>query len=55
MLGIGKRTVVRYVAHQLGLHLVEFDCRNLMESSDKKATVAALNQAFKAAQRLNCV
>ncbi|KAL8167782.1 hypothetical protein V2J09_009281 [Rumex salicifolius] len=49
--GIGKRTAVRYVAHQLGLHLVEFDCRNLMESSDKKATVAALNQAFKAAQR----
>ncbi|XP_073526287.1 uncharacterized protein [Phyllobates terribilis] len=49
--GVGKRTVVRYVAHQLGLHLVEFDCRNLMDSSDKKSTVTALNQAFKSAQR----
>uniref|UniRef100_A0A2P2M9Y4 ATPase AAA-type core domain-containing protein n=1 Tax=Rhizophora mucronata TaxID=61149 RepID=A0A2P2M9Y4_RHIMU len=48
--GCGKRTVVRYIAHCLGLHIVEFSCHIFMASSDKKASVA-LAQAFLTAQR----
>ncbi|CAK8543058.1 unnamed protein product [Lathyrus sativus] len=46
--GCGKRTVVRYVARRLGLHVVEYNCHDLMGSD--RASVA-LAQAFKTAQR----
>ncbi|CAA6668577.1 unnamed protein product [Spirodela intermedia] len=46
----GKRTVVRYVAHCLGLHLVEYSCHDLMSASEKKASIA-LAHAFSTAQR----
>ncbi|CAL0302445.1 unnamed protein product [Lupinus luteus] len=46
--GCGKRTVVRYVAHRLGLHVVEYNCHDLM-ASDK--TSVALAEAFKTARR----
>lgn len=48
--GCGKRTVVRYVARRLGIHVVEYSCHNLMASSERK-TSAALAQAFNTAQR----
>lgn len=48
--GCGKRTVVRYVACRLGLHVVEFSCHNLVASSDRSISVA-LAQAFNEAQR----
>ncbi|KAL3531437.1 hypothetical protein ACH5RR_010759 [Cinchona calisaya] len=48
--GCGKRTVVKYVAHQLGLHVVEYSCHNLLASSERK-TSAALAQAFNTAYR----
>ena len=48
--GCGKRTVVKYVAHQLGLHVVEYSCHNLVASSERK-TSAALAQAFSTANR----
>ncbi|KAH9786272.1 peroxisome biogenesis protein 6 [Citrus sinensis] len=47
--GCGKRTVVRYVARRLGIHVVEYSCHNLMASSERK-TSAALAQAFNTAQ-----
>ncbi|KMT04629.1 hypothetical protein BVRB_8g182820 [Beta vulgaris subsp. vulgaris] len=43
--GSGKRTVVRYVARRLGLHVVEYSCNNLMEGSDKNMS-SLLTQAF---------
>ncbi|KAL5731438.1 peroxisomal assembly protein [Ranunculus cassubicifolius] len=48
--GCGKRTVVRYVARRLGLHVVEYSCYDLMSSSEKKVS-EALAHAFSAAQR----
>ncbi|WRX11196.1 ATPase [Theobroma cacao] len=48
--GCGKRTIVRYVAKRLGLHVIEYSCHNLTASSEKK-TSAALTQAFNSAQR----
>lgn len=48
--GCGKRTVIRYVAQRLGLHVVEFSCHDIMASSEKRAP-AALAQAFNMAQR----
>ncbi|KAK8499516.1 hypothetical protein V6N12_011601 [Hibiscus sabdariffa] len=48
--GCGKRTVVRYVAKRLGLHVVEYSCHDLTASSEKK-TSAALNEAFNSSQR----
>jgi peroxin-6 len=50
--GCGKRTVVRYVARRLGLHVVEYNCHDLMGS---ERTSVALTQVFKTAQRLNLV
>lgn len=47
--GCGKRTVIRYVARRLGLHVVEYNCHDLL-ASDK--TSVALAQAFKTARRL---
>lgn len=47
--GCGKRTVVRYVARRLGLHVVEYNCHDLMVSD---RTSVALAQAFKMARRL---
>ncbi|PNY07690.1 peroxisome biogenesis protein 6-like [Trifolium pratense] len=46
--GCGKRTVVRYVARRLGLHVVEYNCHDLMGS---ERTSVALAQVFKTAQR----
>ncbi|BAT86338.1 Peroxisome biogenesis protein [Vigna angularis] len=46
--GCGKRTVVRYVACRLGLHVVEYNCHDLMVSD---RTSVALAQAFKTARR----
>ncbi|PWA43544.1 peroxin 6 [Artemisia annua] len=48
--GCGKRTVVKHVAGQLGLHVVEYNCHDLVASSEKK-TSAMLAQAFIAARR----
>ncbi|PON96624.1 Spastin [Trema orientale] len=48
--GCGKRTVVRYVARRLGLHVVEYSCHNLMAASERKTSVT-LAQAFNTAQR----
>ncbi|XXG74550.1 hypothetical protein AAC387_Pa07g3243 [Persea americana] len=48
--GCGKRTVVRYVARRLGLHVVEYSCHDLMTSSERK-TSAALASAFSMANR----
>ncbi|KGN44900.1 peroxisome biogenesis protein 6 [Cucumis sativus] len=50
MEGCGKRTVIRYVAQRLGLHVVEFSCHDIMASSEKRAP-AALAQAFNMAHR----
>ncbi|KAM1755947.1 hypothetical protein ACFX12_008217 [Malus domestica] len=48
--GCGKRTVVRYIARRLGLHVVEYSCHNLMASSDKRMSVS-LAQTLNTAQR----
>lgn len=50
LIGCGKRTVVRYVARRLGLHVVEYSCHDLMTSSERK-TSAALASAFSMANR----
>lgn len=48
--GCGKRTVVKHVASQLGLHVVEYSCHDLLASSERK-TSSMLAQAFTAARR----
>ncbi|XP_024966559.1 peroxisome biogenesis protein 6 [Cynara cardunculus var. scolymus] len=48
--GCGKRTVVKHVACQLGLHVVEYNCHDLVASSERK-TSTMLAQAFSAARR----
>ncbi|XP_074562035.1 peroxisomal ATPase PEX6-like [Curcuma longa] len=48
--GCGKRTVVRYVARHLGVHVIEYSCHDFIESSEKKVS-AALTNAFKVASR----
>ncbi|KAJ9547632.1 hypothetical protein OSB04_020175 [Centaurea solstitialis] len=48
--GCGKRTVVKHVACQLGLHVVEYNCHDLLASSERK-TSAMLAQTFNAARR----
>ncbi|XP_023747852.1 peroxisome biogenesis protein 6 [Lactuca sativa] len=48
--GCGKRTVVKHVASQLGLHVVEYSCHDLLASSERKAS-SMLAQAFSAARR----
>lgn len=48
--GCGKRTVVKYVARRLGLHVVEYSCHTLMASSERK-TSNALAQAFTTARK----
>lgn len=48
--GCGKRTVVRQVAKSLGLHVVEYNCYDLLGASERKTSVA-LGQAFNTAQR----
>ncbi|XP_059625723.1 peroxisomal ATPase PEX6 isoform X3 [Cornus florida] len=48
--GCGKRTVVKFVARRLGLHVVEYSCHNLMASSEKKTSIM-LSQAFNVARR----
>lgn len=48
--GCGKRTVVKYVARRLGLHLVEYSCHSLMASSERKGS-SVLAQAFTFARR----
>lgn len=48
--GCGKRTVVKFVARQLGLHVVEFNCQSVFANSDRK-TSFALAEAFGMARR----
>lgn len=48
--GCGKRTVIRYIARRLGLHVVEYSCHNLVASSEKKMSIA-LAQTLNTAQR----
>ncbi|KAI3741822.1 hypothetical protein L1987_59500 [Smallanthus sonchifolius] len=48
--GCGKRTVVKHVACELGLHVVEYSCHDLLASCERK-TSAMLGQAFTAARR----
>lgn len=48
--GSGKRTVIRYVARRLGLHVVEYSSHDFMTSSEKNASIA-LAEAFSAARR----
>lgn len=48
--GCGKRTVVRYIAGQFGMHVVEYSCHELTSSSERKAA-AELTKAFKTAFR----
>ncbi|CAN4113669.1 unnamed protein product [Withania somnifera] len=48
--GCGKRTVVKFVARQLGLHVVEYNCQSIFANSDRK-TSAALAEAFSMARR----
>ncbi|KAK3415577.1 hypothetical protein EUGRSUZ_H01193 [Eucalyptus grandis] len=48
--GCGKRTVVRFVARRLGLHVVEFSCNTLMSSSERKTSIS-LAEAFNTAER----
>ncbi|MQL74644.1 hypothetical protein Taro_006998 [Colocasia esculenta] len=48
--GCGKRTVVKFIARQLGLHVVEYSCHDLVASSEKKASTAlahTFNTAFR--------
>lgn len=52
--GSGKRTVIRYVARRLGLHVVEYSCHDFMTSSEKKASIA-LAEAFSTARRYSPV
>ncbi|KAM7255147.1 hypothetical protein ACFE04_020388 [Oxalis oulophora] len=46
--GCGKRTVVKYVACQLGLHVVEYSCHSITRF--EKETSAALTEAFNTAK-----
>ncbi|KAF3627382.1 Peroxisome biogenesis protein 6 [Capsicum annuum] len=48
--GCGKRTVVKFVARQLGLHVVEYNCQSIFANADRK-TSAALAEAFSMAHR----
>lgn len=48
--GCGKRTVIRYIARRLGLHVVEYSCHNLVASSEKKMSIS-LAQTLNTAQR----
>ncbi|KAJ8552971.1 hypothetical protein K7X08_020364 [Anisodus acutangulus] len=48
--GCGKRTVVKFVARQLGLHVVEYNCQSIFGNSDRK-TSAALAETFSMARR----
>lgn len=47
--GCGKRTVVKYVANRLGLHVVEYSCHTLVATSERK-TSTALAEAFRTAR-----
>lgn len=42
--------MIRYVARQLGLHVVEYSCHDFVTPSEKKTSVA-LAEAFNAARR----
>ncbi|KAL6494323.1 hypothetical protein OROGR_031123 [Orobanche gracilis] len=48
--GCGKRTLIRYAARHLGLHVVEYSCHSFMTSSEKKTSIA-LAEAFNTAGR----
>ena len=51
MQGCGKRTVVKNAAQNLGMHVVEYNCYELLGPSEGK-TAAAIIQAFEVARRL---
>eukprot|EP00249_Psilotum_nudum_P020917 c27900_g1_i1 orf=315-3470(+) len=48
--GCGKRTVVRQVANELGMHVVEYNCHELVGASEEKTSIA-LKQTFEVARR----
>ncbi|XP_031499817.1 peroxisome biogenesis protein 6 isoform X3 [Nymphaea colorata] len=48
--GSGKRTVIRFVARSLGLHVLEYSCHDLMDASDREIS-QSLRNAFLTAQR----
>ncbi|XP_072970245.1 peroxisomal ATPase PEX6 [Typha angustifolia] len=48
--GCGKRTVVKYVARHLGLHVVEYSCHDLVSSSERRPS-DALESIFKEVSR----
>ncbi|KAM3267431.1 peroxisome biogeneis protein 6 [Capsicum chacoense] len=50
--GCGKRTVVKFVARQLGLHVVEYNCQSIFANADRK-TSAALAEAFSMARSVS--
>ncbi|XP_024540800.1 peroxisome biogenesis protein 6 [Selaginella moellendorffii] len=52
--GVGKRTVARLVADALGIHVVEYNCYELVGASEGK-TALALEHVFKVASRYSPV
>ncbi|MCO5581336.1 hypothetical protein L7F22_035217 [Adiantum nelumboides] len=48
--GCGKRTVVEYAAEAIGVHVVEYNCYELLGPTDVK-TAAALSEAIEVARR----
>ncbi|CAN6454665.1 unnamed protein product [Victoria cruziana] len=48
--GSGKRTMIRYIARFLGLHVVEYSCHDLVEASERKIS-QSLRDAFLTVQR----
>ncbi|KAG0585679.1 hypothetical protein KC19_2G029300 [Ceratodon purpureus] len=48
--GIGKRTVVKMAAEELGLHVVEINCFDLLGATEHK-TATAIADAFETARR----
>ncbi|KAJ7543100.1 hypothetical protein O6H91_09G025100 [Diphasiastrum complanatum] len=48
--GVGKRTTVKFAAEMLGMHVVEFNCYELIGASEGK-TASALRNAFETAAR----
>ncbi|KAI5079525.1 hypothetical protein GOP47_0005004 [Adiantum capillus-veneris] len=48
--GCGKRTMVEFAAEAIGMHVVEYNCYELLGPTDGK-TAAALSEAFEVARR----
>lgn len=48
--GIGKRTIVKMAAEELGLHVVDVNCFDLLGATENK-TATAIADAFETARR----